>query len=60
MDQKHFVLNDIVPITVSNPTNAEAFTVIVSSDVNGYTWLLQDQAGSVLDTGTGLYGDLTG
>lgn len=54
------MLNDIVPVVISNPTNNDAFTVIVSADVNGYTWLLQDQAGSVLNTGTGLYGDATG
>jgi len=38
MDQKTFVLNDIVPITISNPTNDTTYTIVVNADVNGYTW----------------------
>jgi len=34
------VLNDIIPITVANPTNEQAYTVIISADVNGYTFLV--------------------
>jgi len=41
MDQKSFQLNDIVPITIANPTNDQAYTVIISADVNGYTWTIQ-------------------
>jgi hypothetical protein len=40
MDQKTFVLNDIVPVTITNPTNDASYQVIVSADVNGYTWTI--------------------
>lgn len=44
---------------MSNPTNDQAYTVIISADVNGYTWLMQDQVGSAVATGTALYGENT-
>lgn len=59
MDQKQFVLNDIVPITILNPSNDEAYTVIISADVNGYTWTVQSQSLSVVSAGSSLYGVTT-
>lgn len=59
MDQKSFQLNDIVPITISNPTNDQAYTVIISADVNGYTWTIQGQSGVTVSAGTALYGENT-
>jgi hypothetical protein len=38
MDQKQFIMNDVVPITISNPGNNLTYRVIVQLDVNGYTW----------------------
>jgi len=38
MDQKSFIFNDYVPLTLSNPTNETVFTFIITCDVNGYTW----------------------
>lgn len=59
IDQKQFVLNDIVPITIDNPSNDEAYTVIISADVNGYTWIVQSQSLSVVSGGSSLYGVTT-
>lgn len=56
IDQKQFKLNDIVPIVLSNPVNDNAYTVIISADVNGYTWSVQNQQGASVNTGSGLYG----
>jgi hypothetical protein len=42
MDEKTFTLNDIVPLTISNPANNQQLVVIVSADANGYTWTVQD------------------
>jgi len=49
MDQRNFVLNDIVPITLTNPTNDQTYTAVISADVNGYTWSLTNQGGTVVD-----------
>jgi hypothetical protein len=59
MDQRHFVFNDIVPITISDPTNSTVYTAIVNSDVNGYTWTVQNSIGTTTDAGTALYGTNT-
>jgi hypothetical protein len=44
---------------LSNPTNDQAYTVIISADVNGYTWTIQGQTGITVAAGTSLYGELT-
>jgi len=59
MDQKEFVLNDIVPIVLTNPTNDTTYTVIVSADVNGYTYEIQTQNGAATQFVTSLYGETT-
>lgn len=56
MDEKSFVLNDLVPLTISNPANDSQLVVIISADANGYTWTVQDQSGLNLSGGTALYG----
>jgi hypothetical protein len=38
IDEKTFVLNDIVPIVITNPTNSVGLLCIIEADVNGYTW----------------------
>jgi hypothetical protein len=43
-------------VFIGNPTNDSAYTVIISADVNGYTWTIINQAGTVENAGTGLYG----
>jgi hypothetical protein len=59
MDQKSFTLNDIVPLTISNPTNESSLLVIVSTDANGYTWTVQNQSGATVAGGSSLYGAAT-
>jgi len=61
IDQKHFTLNDIVPVTISNPTNDLGILVVISCDINGYTWTCQSTAsGLTLAGGTSPYGVTTG
>jgi hypothetical protein len=53
-------MNDVVPITISNPGNNLTYRVIVQLDVNGYTWEVQSTPGVPVDTGSGPYGRTTG
>lgn len=52
-------MNDIVPIVISNPTNDTSYQVIISADVNGYTWTIQNQSATTVAAGTNLYGNAT-
>jgi hypothetical protein len=60
MDNKTFLMNDVVPIVISNPGNNLTYRVIIQLDVNGYTWEVQSTPGNPVDTGSGPYGRTTG
>jgi hypothetical protein len=60
ISQIDFAANDIVPIILPSPTDSTVYTVIVDTDVNGYTWSVLNAANSPVSTGSEAYGDLTG
>ena len=60
IDQKTFILNDIVPIVLNNPQDSTSYTAIVNSDVNGYTWQILNSNNAPVATGGNPYGDTTG
>lgn len=50
IDQKSFMLNDIVPVILPNPENSTTYTVIIQADVNGWTYQIINAAGSPVVT----------
>jgi hypothetical protein len=60
IDQKTFVLNDIVPIVLPDPLNSTTYTCIINADVNGYTWSIVDAGGAAISNGSNPYGNTSG
>ena len=60
IDQKGFVLNDIVPVILPNPENSTTYTVTINLDVNGYTWDIADSSLATVASASAFYGETTG
>jgi len=59
IDQKSFMLNDIVPIVLPNPENSTTYTVIIQADVNGWTYQILNSVGSPVTVQSAAYGQST-
>ena len=60
VDQKGFRFNDILPLVVPSPQNSQAYSVIIQTDVNGYTYSIVDNAGAIVSSASSVYGETTG